>query len=116
MNAQVKPSHPVDSAFGGDDPSNADIVNYHTIATQVANMKPRALTTASFDDVVTLIEYMRDQALKMHQLNLKASEALFEREKQVTKREKELAIRQRAVEAAIRSTTVGSRWRRYFGR
>ena len=88
-------------------------VTYATIAQQVIEMRPRAISRGSIDDVIVLIEYMRDHAVKLHEANAKASNELAQREKAVAKRERDVATRQRAVEAAIKSRSI---WARYFKR
>jgi hypothetical protein len=50
--------------FGEDTPAEA--VTHQTVAAQVRSMNPRALTPAMLDDVITMVEYPRDQALKIH--------------------------------------------------
>ena len=49
------------------------------------------------DDVLDLIEYLRTQAITLHNTNTIAAKALDEREAHLTKREAELAIKSRAV-------------------
>lgn len=89
-------------------------MTYEHIAQQVREMKPRALTPAQFDDVFVVIEYMRDEAVRLHDQNQKWHAELVEKERALTKRERDVGIRMRAVEASIRTRAV-SRLRRYFG-
>jgi hypothetical protein len=99
---------PVSAAFGDDKPA----VTYDGIAAQVKSMQPRALTATQFDDVVVLIEFMRDQAVKIHDQNQIRSKGLDDREKAVAKRERDVSMRQRVHQAATRSRGL----LRYFGR
>ena len=71
-----------------------------TIVAQIKATDPRALSPEDYEDVVTLLEYIRDETLKNHERVEEASKKLAERERDVTKRERDLAIRQRAVMAA----------------
>lgn len=87
---------------------------YSTIAQQVRDMRPSALTPDKFDDVITIIEYMRDQALKIHERNEQQATQLAERELNVTRREREIETKARAVKAAINSQSIAARLRRYF--
>ncbi len=103
----AKANDPVSAIFGADRP-----VTYEVIASQVKAMKPSALTPSQFDDVVVLIEYMRDEAVKAHDANDLAAKSLAEREAAVTKREREVAIRGRVIEAAIKVRGP----RKWFGR
>jgi hypothetical protein len=112
MNAQ--PKHP-ESGFGPTAQVTPE-VTYSTIAAQVREMDTRALTPAGQEDVMTLIEYMRDEALKIHELNLVAATKLAEREAAVTKREREATVKARALEVAIKSQTIAQRLRGYFAR
>jgi hypothetical protein len=108
MSQAQRVADPISAVFGQDPPD----VTYDTIAAQVRDMKPRALRPTQFDDVVTLIEWLRDEALKIHEHNAKASEVLHARELAVTRRERDVGIRQRVHEAATRSRAL----LRYFKR
>ena len=99
-------SHP-DKVFGPDAPPP---VTFETIARQVRELEPRALTNESLDDVITIIEFMRTQCLDMHQANTDRKAALDERELTLQRREQALAVRQRAVECIMKVKPK----RRYF--
>jgi predicted DNA-binding protein (UPF0251 family) len=105
---QQRIADPISAQFGDDKP----VVTYSHIADQIRSMTPKALPASQYDDVVVLIEWLRDEALRVHDYNEAASKALAAREIAVTKRERDVAIRQRTHDAATR--TRG--FLRYFGR
>jgi len=82
-----------------------------SIVAQIQSVDVRALAPHEYEDVVTLIEYVRAEALKAHQASDQAGAKLAEREKLVTKREQDVAIRSRVVNAVI----VPKRKRYLFG-
>jgi hypothetical protein len=101
-------AHP-DAVFGADQPSTASAgtapaVSYRTIAEQVRNLKPRALTPDVLDDVLTLLEFMRDECIRQHDDNLIAARKLDEREMTLRERERQVAIRTRALDVASGSS------------
>jgi hypothetical protein len=85
--------------------------SYKSIVAQIEQLKVRALAPTDYEDVITLIEYVRNEALKLHQANEIASQTLKEREAAVSRREHDVKLRSRAVEAAI---AVKPRKRRYL--
>lgn len=109
MSQPARIADPVSAAFGADKPS----VTYDHIAQQVKAMQPSALTPSQFDDVIVLIEFMRDQAIRMHELNVTNKLMMDAREVVLEKRERDVGIRGRAVDAAIRGKNV---FARYFKR
>lgn len=94
--------HAVSAAFGADNPP----VSYDGIAAQIRGMKPSALRTDQLDDVLTLIEFMRDNALVIHDRNIENAKVLAARELEISKRERAVALRQRTVEAVLKTRTV----------
>ena len=85
-----------DPAFGKDPVSFADVVDY------VRALEPSALQFSDFSDIISILAYMRDEQLrindKLHVLGAK----LDEREADLTKREKEVAIRKGAVDMVLK--------------
>jgi hypothetical protein len=65
-------------------------------------MAPRALTTNTLDDVITLIEFMRDEALRRHNHNELRSGELDAREKSLDKRARDISLHERAINAMLR--------------
>jgi len=99
---------PVSAAFGADRPD----VSYESIAAQIRGMTPSALMPSQFDDVTTLIEWLRDETLKLHDKVQADAKKLAEREAAVTQRERAVSIRARVHDAATRSRGI----MRYFRR
>ena len=85
--------------FGDGQPPEA--VTYQTIASQVRAMNPRALTPAMLDDVVTMIEFLRDEALNIHDANERKSQELDARERELNKHARDVAIAGRVAKAVI---------------
>ena len=85
-----------DAPFGKDPTSFADVVAY------VKGLEPSALQFSDFSDIISILGYMRDEQLrindKLHVLGAK----LDEREADLTKREKEVAIRKGAVDMVLK--------------
>ena len=98
----------------GDDASPQE-VTYHSIAQQVRTMNPRALSTNTLDDVVTIIEYMRDACTARHDLQELRAVALMDQEKALNKRERDVTLRGRAIDAMLKTNAprkIYSLWRR----
>lgn len=85
----------------GDDRSPEE-VTLQTLAAQVRALEPRALTANALDDAITLVEFMRDQAIKMHDENVFRAEQLDELERSLNKRARDLKIHERAVAAVLK--------------
>lgn len=85
----------------GDDRSPQE-VTYQTIAEQVRGMSPRALTANALDDAITLVEFMRDEAIKRHAANEARALELDAREASLVKRARDLKIHERAVAAVLK--------------
>jgi hypothetical protein len=99
------------TVFG--DGASPQEVTYQTIATQIRSMVPRALTANTLDDVITLVEFMRDETIRRHDANEARSVALDEREKALNKRARDLALHERAVAAVLKpngSRRLGRLW------
>ncbi|WP_454627718.1 hypothetical protein [Bradyrhizobium cenepequi] len=90
-----------------------DEVTYHTIAAQIRNMVPRALTPNALDAALTMIEYLRDEGLKLHDANEARAKELDEREAKLNKRARDLALAQRAADAVLKRgpRKIANLWR-----
>lgn len=74
-------------------------VDYTRVAAHIRDMHPRALRPDQYEDVITLLEYMRDELIQ-RETELQATTLLIEqREREVAQREKDVSIRAKAVEA-----------------
>jgi hypothetical protein len=87
------------TTFGDDTAPEA--VTYATLAASVRAMDPRALTPNMLDDVVTMVEYMRAEALRVHDANEARSKALDAREKELDRRARDVALAGRVAKAVI---------------
>ena len=87
----------------GDDASPEE-TTYRQIAEQVRAMTPSALTPTALDSAVTLVEWMRDQAVKIHDANDERTSELDAREKALEKRARDLKTHERAVAAVLRTS------------
>lgn len=99
--------------FGADTPPEQ--VTYQAIAAQIRALNPRALTPASLEDVILMIEWMQEETIKRdEQLTLRSKE-LAEQEAKLIAWEKGLKIKQRAVDAVLKRAPEEKRmwfWRR----
>lgn len=89
-------------------------VTYAVVAEQVREMTPRALTPPALDDAITLIEFMRDEAIKRHTANEVRSRELDAREKALEKRARDLKTHERAVAAVLKNNAprrLSNLWR-----
>lgn len=94
-------------------------VDYTRVAAHIRSMEPRALTPAQHEDVITLLEYMRDQLIERDASVETRTKQVAAREAAVALRERELAIRSKAVHAAAKlvparvtwSTSLRSLWK-----
>lgn len=93
------------NAFGED----TSPVSYKFVADQVRAMKPNNMTADNADDVLTLMEYMRDQLLAEHDIQIKRADELERREAEVAVRERNVAIRLRVAEVAAKVTPKKAR-------
>lgn len=79
---------------------DATPVDYNKVAQQVLALKPRALTPPQFEDVLALIEWMHGEVVTQHNANMKRAAELDLQAQELTKREREVAIRARTVNVA----------------
>lgn len=88
-----------DAVFGRDD---APAMTLEQFAAAVRTMKVAEVPHDKLGDVIDIIEHLREQALSLHADNVRAANELNERHAFLTKREAELALRQRAVNAVLK--------------
>jgi hypothetical protein len=88
------------AAFG--DGASPEELTYRTIVASVSQMQPRALTPGALDNAVTLVEFMRDEAIRRHADNVERAAALDLRELALDKRARDLKIHERAVAAVLK--------------
>lgn len=90
-------------------------VDYTRVAAHIREMQPRALRPDQYEDVITLLEYMRDELIQ-RETELQAQTLLIEeRERKVAEREKDVGIRGKAVFAAA-SLGKQRTWWKYLKR
>lgn len=82
---------------------------YADIARQIREMRIRELPPSSYEDVVTMLEFMQERCVAMHDANAKAAAELEERRKEVERREKDVSLRHRALEAAMKTAKAAPR-------
>ena len=109
----MKPSHP-DAVFGPDEtiPTPPTIKKHKVTYTEVVDfletMDKRALSTADADDILSLLDYMHDHCLKLFEQQRTQEEKLNAREGFISKREAEIALKQRAVDTILKMHPGGS--------
>lgn len=86
-----------DAAFGTDPTMTVD-----DLARAIKTIKVDKTPTSKLGDVIEIIEHLRDHALSLHDETVKATERLAERQREIEKRERELALRQKAVDAVLK--------------
>jgi hypothetical protein len=95
--------HP-DAVFGDETAlSSADIANF------IRNIKPSDIDRRDYDDVLTMIEYLRENTITLQDALITREQALAMREKAVKEREKHLTTKERAV-ATIINAKPRKRW------
>ena len=85
------------------------------LADAIKKLNVRTQDPAKLDDVLDLIEYLREQAVALHEENTLAAEELRAKEIHLTKREAELAIKSRAVMSILNAHPQPEK-RKYFWR
>jgi predicted acyl esterase len=104
-----------DAVFGGRLDTG---VQFSDVIEYVKAMRPSALTTDAMPDVIDILEYTREQVLKLHQETEALSRALQEKQQALLEREAELNVRAKAWRL-VRSETPPrgeTPKRRYFWR
>lgn len=77
-----------------------EVVDYSRVAAQVRVLNSRALTPAQYDDVVTLLEWMQKSLVQQDDALTARTRAVEQLEAELNRREKELNLRARVVNAA----------------
>lgn len=107
--------HP-DAAFGNDTPLSPPppkTITYEEVADFFRKLENRALTTTDASDTLQLLEYMHDHCVSLFDAQREHEKSLVDREIFLTKREAEIALKQRAVEAVLRLAPSTPK-KRYF--
>ena len=102
----------MNAPFGSD--TSPQEITYQVVAEQVRALTPRSLTANALDDAITLVEFMRDQALKAHDQNVIRAQELAEWERTIMLRERNLKIHERAVAAVLKGNAprrLANLWR-----
>lgn len=103
---------PNDAAFGSGDPDpmpNATMT-VEQLADAIRAINVQRIHPGKLDDVIEIVEHLREQTLELHHETIAAAEELHKRELQLRERERELAIRKRAVDAVLKGKKVVT-WR-----
>lgn len=100
-----------DAVFGGRLDSGVQLTD---VLEYVKTMRPSALTTDALPDVIDILEYTREQVLKIHQETEALSRELQEKQAFLTKREAELSIKLKALRLVEQNEPATKR--RYFWR
>lgn len=91
-------------------------VDYTRVAAHIRDMQPRALEPGQYEDVITLLEYMRDELIQQQNDLAAKTLVIEERERKVAQREKDVTIRGRAVSAVATVVKPRRTWRSYLKR
>jgi hypothetical protein len=107
-------SHP-DAVFGSDTapPVTRRKITYREVAGYLEDLDTRALTSDDAGDVLDLLDYMHEHTLKLIAQNDDYARKLNEREAAISRREADLALRQRAVDSILKVHPAAPK-RRYF--
>lgn len=94
-------------AFGADASMSID-----ELAAAIKTINVTKQPSHKLTDVIDIVEHLRLHALAMHENNIAISEKLAEQQAYLSKREAELALRTKAVDAILKGTQP----RKYFWR
>jgi hypothetical protein len=106
----LSPTSPNSPAFGPD----KSPIDYSAIASLIRDMDPRALTNDKLADVLTMIEYLQRETMRVHDGNAQRAAELDRKDQALAERERALALRSRAVDAVLRHAQP--RWFVFFRR
>lgn len=85
-------------------------VDYTRVAAHIREMQPRQLEPGQYEDVITLLEYMRDE-LVQRETELTAKTLIIEkRERDVAQRERDADIKRRALDVVSRMAPRRKWW------
>jgi hypothetical protein len=87
-------------AFGADEAPEQ--TTYQQLAAQVRAMHPRALSPQSYDDVLTLIEYLQEETTRQLDELTRRGNEVAQREKELAAAQRTLKLKQRAVDAIVK--------------
>lgn len=90
-------------------------VDYTRVAAHIRELQPRTLTPGQYEDVITLLEYMRDELVKREQALSEATLVIEDREREVAQREKDVSIRSKAV-SMVATVAPRRTWLSYLKR
>lgn len=83
------------------DGRSSEEITYRTIAEQIRALTPRAIPPSSYDDVITMIDFLRDNALKLYDEVEQRKGELDKREAELSKQARELKTMHRVAHAVI---------------
>lgn len=86
-------------SFG--DGQSPEAMTYATLAQHIRALTPQTLTGDMLADVTTMIEYLRAEALRVHDRNEQRSVELDRREKELNKRTRDVTNASRIAKAVI---------------
>lgn len=106
---------PADTMGSSDSVTTA--ITLDVLADSVKRLRVQDQRPEQLGDLLDVLEFLRSEALAMHEHNVQLTERLDEREAHLTKREAELALKMRAVKAIISDPkTETTAHKKYFWR
>lgn len=87
-------------------------VDYSRVAAHIRTLEPKLLEASQYEDVITLLEYMRDELVQRDADLLAKTLVIEKRERDVAQREKDVTLRGKAVDLAVRLGVKKRWWRR----
>lgn len=112
IHSTIKPSTP--DGFGPDIPPT--VTRFEDVLAYVKTMEPVCVAAEALPDVIAILEYTREQVLKMHAKAVEIGKELDVRDADLTRREVALSIRQRAVDLVLKDQPEPAPRRFYFWR
>lgn len=109
IHSTIKPSHA--DGFGPDIPPT--VTRFEDVLAYVRTMEPVCVAAEALPDVIAILEYTREQVLKMHDKAQEIGKRLDERDADLTRREAALNIRQRAVDMILKDQPEPAPRRRF---
>lgn len=87
-----------DDVFG---PELTAQVSHDDVLAYVKRMKPRDMPLKSYNDLITILEYLQEDILRTQETLLRREADLAEREQSMQQLEQELHLRRRAVDMVM---------------